>query len=696
MDTDDDVAPGIDLTPLFLGFRGRVFEPLIVDPIWKPTRAPEPNDVEHDVGNKVPDSPGQFRDELSLPIEFPTTDSEEPRKSHGEPSRVQACTLVSPKTVFSPDEGHRRLAESLAPGIDLERANSGESFDGPFGWMWMRVRKAQVALVISLESPSNLIRQPVVPFPPVSEAHPDRPDLCDSIGNHPSQAVRCENDEVELTIVIDVSLSVEKLQQRMSVHQVEAIQQERTNDLPILDRRDLQRLRYSFAIGPREEKAEPLSVLPDPANPSGVLFEQLRVAQSESGREISEKLLSTALARKLRQDAHSRNDPVLRHETSLAIGALAIDFGYGMQSKHDGSQSHTRNPWIMSDSRRTESACSGSRESSRAQLEEFGHRRSSSRLVDVSRRPASSGLGSYLFHQGDTVDAEMMPIGPKEFLLPYREPFEWREILDFLRPRCLAGIEEVDRDRYRRIVRARGMPGLIEVRDEPAEQSLLLSVSFPQPEGLVEIVDRLRRVFDLRADPVSIREWLESDEMLSSALGGRPVPRIVMAWTGFEAAVRAILGQAVSLAAARSRANRVVAHLGERIETKGSSSLDRVFPTPEAVAVCESVPGLSEVTIRPLRDLARAICDGSIVLDCSADLADVRARLQEILRIGPWTAEYVALRGLGDPDAFPSSDLGLMRVSGMRAKELAAAAEKWRPWRGYAAMSLWRAFAEKR
>jgi AraC family transcriptional regulator of adaptative response / DNA-3-methyladenine glycosylase II len=215
------------------------------------------------------------------------------------------------------------------------------------------------------------------------------------------------------------------------------------------------------------------------------------------------------------------------------------------------------------------------------------------------------------------------------------------------------------------------------------------------PPALLPLTTRARRVFDLASDPATIGAALRGDLLLGPFVRRRPGLRIPGAWDPFECAVRAVLGQQVSLAAGRTLATRLVQRAGTRL-ARPMDGLTHLFPSPAALAAADlNGLGLVPTRARTVAALARAVAEGRLVLDGPAD--EVRAALVALPGVGEWTAEYVALRALGEPDAFPAADLVLRRVAGegrtLTARALAARAETWRPWRGYAAVHLWEAAA---
>lgn len=276
------------------------------------------------------------------------------------------------------------------------------------------------------------------------------------------------------------------------------------------------------------------------------------------------------------------------------------------------------------------------------------------------------------------------------FRLHFRPPYHWQGMLDFLAPRATPGVEVVEDSSYRRSIVANGFEGYFEVSPDPARDALLVRIDFPDPRSLFGIVERIRAIFDLNADWSSIVKTLCSDPTLSASMHADPGVRVPGCWNGFELAVRAILGQQVTVRGATSLAGRLATMFGKKFH--GPNGLTHLFPAPEALAIAKLTSvGLTNARAETIRVLARAVRSDKIKFEGVVDSDEFLRQLCEIPGIGAWTAQYVAMRALGEPDAFPSSDLGLLRVLEMSSpRELERRAEPWRPWRAYAAMYLWR------
>ena len=285
-------------------------------------------------------------------------------------------------------------------------------------------------------------------------------------------------------------------------------------------------------------------------------------------------------------------------------------------------------------------------------------------------------------------------------LLPYRPPYDWSSMIGFLAARAIAGVEVVAGGVYRRVIDLGGATGAIEVADAPDRSSLRVTVRFPRLEALPEIIARIRRVFDLGADPAAIVAELARDPALAPLVVARPGLRVPGAWDGFELAVRAVLGQQITVAAARTLAGKLVAAFGEPVASgDAAEGLTHAFPRPERFDVDGvAALGMPRARAAALAGLAAAQLDDPRLFDPRADLEAAVSRLRALPGIGEWTAQYIAMRALRENDAFLAGDVALQRVlarDGRRptAKELVARAESWRPWRAYAVLHLWAADA---
>lgn len=285
-------------------------------------------------------------------------------------------------------------------------------------------------------------------------------------------------------------------------------------------------------------------------------------------------------------------------------------------------------------------------------------------------------------------------------LLPYRPPYDWAGMIGFLRVRAIPGLEVVDAQTYSRVIALDGEVGTIEVTDVPERSSLRVAVRFPCLKSLPKVIARVRRIFDLGADPVAISAALGRDPALAPLVAARPGLRVPGAWDGLEIAIRAVLGQQISVRAATRLAGKLVATLGFDVADRtGLAGLTHAFPAPERISfdgvVALGMPRARAATIAGFAMAARA---DPTMFDARHDLDDTVARLRLLPGIGEWTAQYVAMRVLRESDAFLAADVALQRilaVDGRRpsTRALLERAERWRPWRAYAVLHFWMAEA---
>jgi AraC family transcriptional regulator of adaptative response / DNA-3-methyladenine glycosylase II len=281
--------------------------------------------------------------------------------------------------------------------------------------------------------------------------------------------------------------------------------------------------------------------------------------------------------------------------------------------------------------------------------------------------------------------------------MSFRPPLAWGTLLRYLSPRLIPGVEEVLGESYRRTIVLAGLEGVLEVHPDSAGKNLVLEVPVAAAPHLLEIVERVRRFLDLTADPEVIEEQLNNDPVLAALSVPRGL-RVPGAWDNFELAIRTILGQQVTVKSATTLSGRLVQAFGRKFDEPGN--LCWIFPTPEKVADASTKKiaaiGMPEARAAAIQGLARAVAEGRPVLEPAADLEEAVSRLTALAGIGEWSANYIAMRALREPDAFPSGDLGLRRALAadarpMTATALARQAEVWRPWRAYAAIRLWTA-----
>ena len=281
--------------------------------------------------------------------------------------------------------------------------------------------------------------------------------------------------------------------------------------------------------------------------------------------------------------------------------------------------------------------------------------------------------------------------------LPYRSPYDWDATLSFLMARAIPGVERIEGDRYRRSIALGKHAGTICVA--PASKNCVdVTIRFPDISALPQVIARVRRVFDLAADPEMIGAHLSADPVLAPLVKARPGLRVPGAWDGFELAMRAIFGQQITVPAATRLLGNLVACHGEPLPVTMlyDEGVSHLFPTPACVAAIDpatlAMPGARATAVI---SLARVVSADPLIFARGASLEEAIAKLRALPGVGEWTAQYIAMRELREPDAFPAADIGLLRAmadaAGRRPSpaELLARAEAWRPWRAYAASHLW-------
>jgi AraC family transcriptional regulator of adaptative response / DNA-3-methyladenine glycosylase II len=283
--------------------------------------------------------------------------------------------------------------------------------------------------------------------------------------------------------------------------------------------------------------------------------------------------------------------------------------------------------------------------------------------------------------------------------LAYRPPYDWEAMASFLTARAIPGVEQAQAKSYARTLKLGGSTGVVIVEPDRGER-LRVTAHIADLKVLPEVIRRVRRVFDLAADPQAVGAHLSADPLLAPLVAARPGLRAPGAWDGFELAVRAILGQQVSVSAARTLGGRLAEAFGEPCDhpVAAGLGLTRCFPTPDRLAgqaVAEI--GMPRSRGAAIASLAEAALADERLFEIGVTLEEATARLMALPGVGEWTAQYIALRALREPDAFPHGDLGLVRalsrLDGRKAdpESLLERAEAWRPWRAYAAQHLWSA-----
>lgn len=278
--------------------------------------------------------------------------------------------------------------------------------------------------------------------------------------------------------------------------------------------------------------------------------------------------------------------------------------------------------------------------------------------------------------------------------LSHRLPYDAGSLLTYLGRRAVPGVEQVVDGRYRRTVALGRSAGTIELEPVAGKGTVRLRLRLDDLRDLALVVQRCRGLLDLDVDPAAVSDVLGADPVLAPIVAARPGLRVPGSVDGWEVAVRAVLGQQVSVTAARTLAARLARALGTPL-AEPERDLTHLFPRPEAVAEADlGALGITRARAETLRGLAEAVARREITLDRGADRDEVEARLLALPGIGRWTASYISMRALGDPDAFLPGDLGVRRAAEQLGldpgpRRLEAYAERWRPWRAYAVLYLW-------
>lgn len=278
--------------------------------------------------------------------------------------------------------------------------------------------------------------------------------------------------------------------------------------------------------------------------------------------------------------------------------------------------------------------------------------------------------------------------------LSYRPPFDWPSILKFIRMRAVPGVESVNEETYHRTIEIDGACGELDVRDDQAQSQLTVRIHLARYEGLMSVVDRVRRIFDLGADPLQIASHLRRDRRLEPLLDARPGLRVPGAWDGFESCVSAILGDSIEAPCVNRRLiKRFVESFGKPAKSM-VQGLTHLFPQPREFSIAElSSIGIVADRAIAIRALSVAVKKKKLAFEVTRSLEESIVRLQAIPGIDRTTAEYIALRVFGEPDAFPVKSSTLDRRLSPRADALSEnhsrhPSDQWRPWRAYAAMHL--------
>jgi DNA-3-methyladenine glycosylase II len=291
----------------------------------------------------------------------------------------------------------------------------------------------------------------------------------------------------------------------------------------------------------------------------------------------------------------------------------------------------------------------------------------------------------------------------KTIELPFRGPLDWLKMLQFFDSRSSAGVEAVEAGVYRRAIEWAGASGTMEVRLHTRKKCLVALIEGPVARHADNLVAPMNRMFDLQTDPRDVHKCFSSDPWLSPLIESSPGLRVPGTWSAFELVIRTIVGQQVSVKAAATIMGRIVQRAGKRIDGHRHEGTAWRFPTPADLASADLAQiGMPGKRVATVQNVAAAVASGGLPLDKpGVDAPTIRQALLAMPGIGPWTVEYVAMRALRDPDAWPASDLVLMQAITRRDPSLTRATlqrvrtEAWRPWRAYAAMHLWNSVAEQ-
>lgn len=281
----------------------------------------------------------------------------------------------------------------------------------------------------------------------------------------------------------------------------------------------------------------------------------------------------------------------------------------------------------------------------------------------------------------------------------YNEPFDWKSHLAFLAYRSIPGVEIVKGTSYARTIIMDGRQGHFTAEFEDCSNQINIEIHYPELLQLHRITNRIRSIFDLDANSAQIDEFLGKDKILKSVVEKHPGLRVPGCWSGFELAVRAVLGQQVTVKAASTLVSRIVERYGEPYLC-AITGLNYVFPEPHKLmrAKFKNI-GIVRQRVEAIRSIARLVASENLVIDNSVDSKEFIEEIRKVKGIGEWTASYIAMRALSDANAFPYSDLILCRAvtnEELSPKQLQGISESWQPRRAYAAMLLWKNYGFQR
>jgi len=278
-----------------------------------------------------------------------------------------------------------------------------------------------------------------------------------------------------------------------------------------------------------------------------------------------------------------------------------------------------------------------------------------------------------------------------EISLAFRPPYDWQTIMRFYLTHPIPGVERVTEDSFERVFRVGDTIGFLQVRAMVAEPQLKLTTT-ADPNILSEVISRVRRMFDLDSDPVLIANCFARAPVLAKLCERFPGLRLPRGWDPFETAICSILGQLVSAQQRSTLVGQIVRGYGDQIAHPVSGETTRLFPRPEVLAKSDlSAVRTTAARREAIRDFSRRVLSGAISLSQTQDPVAFRKALLETKGLGPWSAEYISLRAIGDTDAFPKTDLILKRALKLHPD---LDLELIRPWRSYAAIYLWKEFAQ--
>ncbi len=280
-------------------------------------------------------------------------------------------------------------------------------------------------------------------------------------------------------------------------------------------------------------------------------------------------------------------------------------------------------------------------------------------------------------------------------MLFYRPPFDWSVLLDYFCVRAIAGVEKVADEVYQRSFCLNGHRGWLSLQNVPNFNAVRLEVHASGLSCLMQVVWRVRRMLDLDADPLALGAFFGEDPLLGPVWLRHPGLRVPVGWDASEFAVRAIVGQLVSVGVATKLVGKIVEAFAENLSLPAPKGIEKLFPSPACLQGADMRPcGLTRNKATAIVALAQAVVSGTLDLEMASDLDTFIPRCMALRGIGEWTAQTIAMRGLGDADAFPASDLGIVKALSAAGQPFKPAhirkmAERWRPWRSYAAMLLW-------